>query len=85
MRHSMSVFKFRARNFFGTCSPEIYVQNFSREPSSTSDKQHISAEEIVHHLFQEYKTGKDNTQLLSDVLAYATPEQLEIEITRVCS
>jgi hypothetical protein len=35
-------------------------------------------------LFQEYKVGKDNTQLLSNALAYVTPEQLEVEITRVC-
>ena len=35
-------------------------------------------------LFQEYKIGKDNTQLLSNALAYVTPEQLEMEITRVC-
>jgi exonuclease I len=81
----MLVFKFGARNFFGACSPEIRVQNFSRKSSLASDKQRITTEEIMRHLFQEYKTGKDNTQLLSDALAYATPEQLEVEITRVCS
>jgi hypothetical protein len=59
------------------------MQNFPRESSSNSEKRTIPAEDIMVHLFQEYKTGKDNTQLLSDALAYATPEQLEMEIARV--
>jgi hypothetical protein len=39
----------------------------------------------MHHIFQGYKVGKDNTQLLSEVLSYATSDQLEIAITQVCA
>src|ERR1700683_5152516 len=62
----------------------MYTQKFPQEPVSSSDTQGVSPEEIMRHLFQEYRVGKDNTQLLSDALANATPEQLEIEVTRVC-
>ena len=59
-------------------------QKVRREPSTSSSKKRtVSPEEIMCHLFQEYKVGKDNTQLLSEVLSYATSDQLEIAITQV--
>jgi hypothetical protein len=60
------------------------MQKFPQQPASSSDKRGVSPEDIMRHLFQEYRVGKDNTQLLSDALTNATPEQLEIEVTRVC-
>jgi hypothetical protein len=58
---------------FKRYSLTIYAQNFPQDSSSTSGKQVVSPEEVLRHLFHEYRVGKDNTQLLSEALAFASP------------